>query len=349
MSSISRPNHFMRFGAAAMASAIAVIFVLVFRHPILPLSPFLVLYAAVAFSSWYGGTGPGLVTVAAGVSGMGFLLLEPVHGVRLSRLQGAMQLVLFLLIGALIACLNGALRHANQRCAMEAELARKSEAMANQLAAEMMMVEERERRRIASVLHDAVVQMLALSKIKVDRIRRDCAGNGAQHELNEVYELIDQSISHARTLTADLSPPVLYELGLPAAIQWLGDRLQRDHGIRFEFEDDQQPKPLNNETRLVLFHAARELILNIVKHANASRCQISLRRVGCGLVLSVSDNGSGFIQQPLTDYSRGGVGLFNIHQRLSHLHGRFEMNSQPGAGSRALLYAPLFLEERIKV
>ena len=133
--------------------------------------------------------------------------------------------------------------------------------------------------------------MLALSKMKVDGLRRELQNNGVHQQLEEVYVLIDRSIAHTRSLTAELSPPVLYEIGLAAAIQWLGDRFREDHGISFTLADDRSAKPINDETRLVLFHAVRELLMNVIKHAQAGKCGVTLRRVDSEIEIVVWDNG----------------------------------------------------------
>jgi signal transduction histidine kinase len=331
-----------------IATALAAIGALAIRHPILALSPFLLFYAAVAVSSWFGGTGPGLLSVLIGSILTPILILPPIGSMQIHAPEGAARLVLFVTIGALIACLNGALRRANERCEAEALLARQSESRVQRLSSELMLAEERERRRIATILHDAVAQTLALSKIKVDTLRHQFSTNGVHERLSEIYELIDRSIVHTRTLTAELSPPVLYELGLAPAIQWLGDRVREEHGISFTLTGDRLPKPTSDNMRIVLFHAVRELLVNIVKHARASKCQVSLRCVDSQIELVVSDNGCGFVARPSMDYSSGGFGLFNIRQRLAQLCGSLEIHSQPGVGTTATLRAPLSASERIQ-
>ena len=455
-----------QYFVAAVAAAAAFALALTLQHPWVTLSPFFVFYAAVAIGSWYGGTGPGLLATALGAVAADYYLLHPRGSLRIDHQQDVARLVLFALVGALIAALTGALRRTQQRCEMEADAARKSEARARRLAeanligvyfanldgsirwgnqeflrllgcteaelrsgtvnwrdatapehrprdenairelrecrvctpfekdhvfagskrvpvlvgcamldeaedevvgfvldlterkraeaeiqqnqlrlqamsSELMMAEERERRRIAIVLHDAVVQMLALSKLKVDGLRRG-TGNGMHDRLTEVYELIEKSIESTRTLTADLSPPVLYELGLPAAIQWLGDRLRTDHGISFELAAPKDWKLLDEPTRVVLFQAVRELLINVAKHARASRCVVTLTREPDAVHLNVRDNGSGFSPSTSTNYGAGGLGLFNIRQRMEHLGGSINLETSPGGGgTNVMLLLPL--------
>jgi len=333
--------------AVAVASALgAFSLAMTLEHPWVTLSPFFLFHGAVAISSWYGGTGPGLLAMALGALAVDYYILEPRNSLRIEHPQDVPRLVLFTLVGLLIAWLNGALRRARYRAELEAKAARKSESEVQQhqarlqvMASELMMAEERERRRIASVLHDAVVQTLALSKLKVDGLRRTTA-DGIHDRLTEIYGLIDESISRTRTLTADLSPPVLYELGLPAAVQWLGDRLRAEHDISFELTTPKEWTSINDETRVVLFQAVRELLINVAKHARATRCRVRLSRDASNIRIEVEDNGVGTVPLASTNYGAGGLGLFNIRQRLQYLGGGLALDARPGEGTTVVLVAP---------
>lgn len=327
----------VRYAVAVVSAGAAFALAMTIEHPWVTLSPFFLFYAAVALSSWYGGTGPGLLATAIGALAVDYYILAPQQSLRIEHPQDFIRLVLFSLVGVLIATLNGALRRAQSRVQLHQD---RLQAMASDL----MMVEERERRRIATILHDSVVQMLALSKLKLDGLRRAQA-NGLHERITEVYELIDKSISHTRTLTAELSPPVLYELGLPAAIQWLGDRLRAEHGISFELVEPKQWQPVSEQARVVLFQAVRELLVNVVKHAAATKCRVVISRQGGSVRIEVEDNGGGIKTGVSTDYSAGGFGLFNIRQRLAHLGGTLHVDTRSGEGTTVTLVAPA--DERI--
>ncbi|HTL30655.1 MAG TPA: sensor histidine kinase [Tepidisphaeraceae bacterium] len=204
-----------------------------------------------------------------------------------------------------------------------------------------MIAEERERRRIATLLHDSVVQMLALSKLKINRLRRLAEHDQVKDGLSDICQLVESAMAQTRTLTAELSPPVLNELGLVAAVQWLGDRMQRDHGIGFVLdEEESKPLLLNEEAQVVLFQAVRELLTNVVKHAEASHCRVRIAATDREVSITVSDDGRGFEKKPATDYSDGGFGLFNIRQRVSHLGGTFSIERTEPSGTRIEITAP---------
>ena len=460
------PPFAARYLVAIASSAAAFALARTLQHPWVTLSPFFLFYGAVAISSWYGGTGPGLLATAIGAVAADYYLLAPRGSLWVGEPQDLPRLVLFTLVGVLIASLNGALRRAQYRCQVQADAANRSRARAQRLAdanligvffsdadgnvlrgnaeflrlvgrddpavagsaamnwrdvtapehrdrdaraldelrqgractpfekdhvlpggrrvpvlagyapdgargevvgfvldltqrkraeaeveqhraklqamaSELMMAEERERRRIAEVLHDSIVQMLALSKMKIDQVRRGTS-DGARARLGEVYDLIDEAIARARTLTAELSPPVLYELGLPAAVQWLGDRLRADHAIALELDAPHDWTPLPEQARVVLFQAVRELLVNIVKHAGATKCRVRMAQCEGMVTIEVQDDGRG-IHRPAArlDYAAGGFGLFNIRERLQHLGGALRVESPPGGGARLTLSVPL--------
>lgn len=213
------------------------------------------------------------------------------------------------------------------------------------LASEISLAEEKERRRIASELHDSAIQNLALAKIKLGEIQRRFAQEKKPAALDDVRGLLEQAIHAARSLIFELSPPVLYELGLGAAVEWLGEQFQTRHDIDCRVTADQSAAPLNVEIEVVLFQVLRELLINVVKHANATRVDISLHRRDDQLRLEVHDNGDGFdATAVVTDSGRGGFGLFNIRERLQLLGAALEIESGPGPGTRVMIRAPLATE-----
>jgi signal transduction histidine kinase len=146
----------------------------------------------------------------------------------------------------------------------------------------------------------------------------------------------------------DLSFPILYELGFETAVAaWLTDQIQEKHGIATEFQDDEQPKPLDDDVRVFLFRDVRELLINVVKHAQAKKVKVSIRKVGSEMYVSVEDDGRGFDLEKIaaTAVREGGFGLFSIRERLEQLGGRLEIESAPGCGTKATLIVPLKQEK----
>ncbi|RLI48465.1 MAG: histidine kinase, partial [Candidatus Thorarchaeota archaeon] len=159
------------------------------------------------------------------------------------------------------------------------------------------------------------------------------------------------TIIYTRDLTFQLSPPILYDVGLEAALQWLLDEIKKHHRIETAFEDDGQIKPLDDNVRVFLFQSVRELLFNITKHAQARRAEIRVERADLNIHITVIDNGIGFDSEQLHQADRNvkGFGLFNIRERLDHLGGEFQIHSQLGKGTTFTLIAPLQINQPTNV
>ena len=208
------------------------------------------------------------------------------------------------------------------------------------LALELSNAEERARRRIAGDLHDGVGQYLAISKLKLSKVR-STVNSSLRLILDDVIELISRAAADTRSLTVDLSPPVLYEFGLEDALNWLADRNQQHTGLRTDFEKDNRPKPLSDELSGFLYRAAAELLNNIVKHAEADHALIKLTRVDETIILVVTDDGKGYTPSEVNDRHARGFGLFSIRERLKPLLGRMEIDSEPLHGTTVKIRIPL--------
>ncbi len=211
------------------------------------------------------------------------------------------------------------------------------------LASRLLLTEEREKHRIATDIHDRISQILAVSKIKLGELRESASSSDLARNLNEVHKLIEQMILDTRSLTFELSPPILHELGLESAMEWLAEQIQTRHKIAIDFEDDGQSKPLVDDAKILLFQIARELLVNIVKHSRAQNARVSIRRNGEYIQINVEDDGVGFDTSKINSNmdKAGGFGLFSIRERLDHFGGYLKIRSEPGKGTCITLMAPL--------
>ena len=207
------------------------------------------------------------------------------------------------------------------------------------LSSEMLLTEERERRRIAGELHDRIGHALAISKIKLEKIQSTISESNFASALEELHDLIEQTINDTRSLIFDLSPPILYELGLVAAVEWLIEKFQEDHGIRIEFDSKEQSDPIDKSLRFLLFRAIHELLLNSVRHGNAKNVRVSIKINTDQVSVDVADNGIGFNKSELNLRTKKniGFGLFSISERLKEYGGKIVIDSQPGNGTRVHL------------
>ncbi len=207
------------------------------------------------------------------------------------------------------------------------------------LASELSFAEERERRRVAGILHDDVGQLLAVSKIRLGSLVETTLPPELQTQIDEVRHLVEQAISHTRSLTFELSPPVLHELGFGPAVEWLGEQMEKMHGFEFVFCNNDEPKPVDEEVGIFLFTSVRELLVNVAKHASASKVQVSIAKNGEEMLVEVRDDGRGFLPSK-ADLRSKGFGLFSIRERLQHLGGHMSIDSTLSKGTVVTLTAP---------
>ncbi|MHC4633865.1 MAG: PAS domain-containing sensor histidine kinase, partial [Planctomycetota bacterium] len=216
------------------------------------------------------------------------------------------------------------------------------------LASELSLAEERLRRRMAVGLHDLVGQNIAVSKIKLASLRQTASSAEFDKTLSEIERLLTETLQSTISLTFELSPPVLYELGFKAAMEWLVRQTEARHGVPTEFRDDGRDKPLEMNVSVLLFQAVRELLVNAVKHARAKNLTVLSRKTDNRIRIIVEDDGVGFelSEDNLQNYLTGGFGLFSIRERLNHIGGCLDIQSEPGSGTRVVLEAPLLQKNK---
>lgn len=210
------------------------------------------------------------------------------------------------------------------------------------LAAELAIAEERERRRIASGLHDQVGQMLGIAKIKLGEALAAGPVEKVAGPLAESRRLVDRAIREIRSLSFELSSPVLQELGLEAALASLAESMESRHGIPCVFEAERPSPEISEERAVLVVSAVRELLWNIVKHARARRARITMGPARERLRIAVHDDGIGFDASSALEspYREGGLGLFAVSQRMVYLGGTLEIRSTPDRGTRIVLTVP---------
>lgn len=239
------------------------------------------------------------------------------------------------------------LKAANQQLVASEQQLRASNRQLKSLASDLSRTEERERHRLATILHDQIGQTLVFCKLKLDLLRHSASSDKLDETLEEVSIHLGQVVDDTRILTFDLSSPVLYELGLEAAVaEWLNDEICEKHGIETEFDDDGQQKPLSDDIQGILFRNVRELLINVVKHAKARKVKVSIHRIDENIRVSVEDDGVGFdaVEVKAKAAKSNQFGLFSIRERLEQLGGLFEIDSTPGDGSKVVMTAPLKCE-----
>jgi len=216
------------------------------------------------------------------------------------------------------------------------------QAQLRRLASQLAAVEARERRAIAVDLHDHIGQALAFIKMNVAQLQANATFCGFEDQITDTLVLINQTIRYTRDLTSQISPPVLYELGLSSALHWLGENAELKHNIAVKVEAPKTHRRLADEISATAFKSVQELLTNVVKHAGARSALIRLEISATGLCVEVVDDGSGFQEETLhTAESLGEhFGLFSIREQIQYLGGETEIDSSPGSGTRVTLRLP---------
>jgi PAS domain S-box-containing protein len=202
--------------------------------------------------------------------------------------------------------------------------------------------EDRERRALARDLHDAVSQSLALVRTRLAALRDHAEHPEQGAALAEVEGLVAHVSDEIRSLTFRLSPPILHDLGMAAASEWLADDLFRRYGLRVTVEDRGLREPPSGLLRTVLFRSLRELLVNVARHAGTDRASVVLDRKGHELRVTVDDEGVGWDRERGRS---GGFGLSSIRERMGAIGGRLEMSARESGGTRARLCAPVQTQE----
>jgi PAS domain S-box-containing protein len=210
------------------------------------------------------------------------------------------------------------------------------------LTSKLSTVEEQEKRRIARELHDRVGQNLALSKIKLEMLQKS-TNPISQNSIDEIIEILNQTIQETRLLTSEISSPILFELGLESALEHLTEYMGHKYNFSYSFKDDGNPKPMSEDIRIAVYQAVRELLTNVIKHAQAKKVNVSMFRNNDQVYVNVDDDGVGFdvaVYKSCKPSERG-FGLFSINERIEYLGGDFKIESSPEHGCCVTLIVPL--------
>ncbi len=214
------------------------------------------------------------------------------------------------------------------------------------LGMKLARTEARERRNLASRLHEGVSQELFAAQLMLAAMKKNLSTSSEKQHLEAVNAQIVQSIREIRGITHELSPPVLYTLGFPEALKSMAGVLESRHGLKITVDFEGESEDCNNEIKHSLYRVVREILQNIVKHARAECVSIFLEKTADDLFMEISDDGVGFDTSSFAEnhYTGPGFGLFDIRERVENLGGNFRICSTPGKGTRVSVAVPLISE-----
>ena len=236
----------------------------------------------------------------------------------------------------------------DERTGLIRRQANRLRALANQLS----KAEQRERKRLARVLHDHVQQLIVVAQMHMGFVDDNVSGEIKEHA-RVVKDMLADMLETTRSLSVDLSPPVLQEAGLGSALEWLSSRMQEQSDFNVKVHADSDAEPASDEIRVLLFECARELLFNAMKHAGTDQADVTLTRQAEQIKLIVSDKGEGFEPDLLSKRLTldASLGLFSIQQRMSQIGGHMEIDTAPDQGTRIVLNTPAgeigFTEEEL--
>jgi PAS domain S-box-containing protein len=211
----------------------------------------------------------------------------------------------------------------------------------SRLTSQLTLAEQRERSRLADVLHDHLQQLLAGARLHLEILSRE-TGVGDVPAYKSVYDLLIESLKVSRSLASELSPPVLYQKEFPDAIRWLARWMDITHRLKVELHLPGDFPFLPEELRVLLFYSIRELLFNVVKHSETASAQVTMHGDDGRVRISVSDKGRGCDPQRLTGNDSGeGFGLFAIRERVELFGGDLEIDGAPNAGTTVTISLPV--------
>lgn len=221
-----------------------------------------------------------------------------------------------------------------------AELQQRADQL-SRLASDLTLADQRARKQLAQVLHDHLQQLLASAKMRVEVLARGPPDPAAA--IAHVLRCLEEAIATSRSLSVELSPPLLHEFGLAAGLEWLAEWMHEKHGLVVSLDVDPAANPESEDVRTLVFESVRELLFNAVKHADVREAEVTLSvedQERCSV--TVSDRGRGYDPESLltTDLARVGMGLFNVRERLALLGGSMQVDSEPGRGTAIILVVP---------
>ena len=210
------------------------------------------------------------------------------------------------------------------------------------IASQLTLAEDRERKRLAGVLHDNLSQLLAVSKMKLERMSMQHSLEKSWNTLMDVKQMLDEALTYSRTLTADLRPPVMgTEDDLKAALEWVAAKMQ-PHGLMVNLRHYGAAHRLDEDVLIVTYQAVQELLWNVLKHADVREVFVSTDSAGDHVAITVQDYGKGFdAPRPPQPSKEGGFGLMNLSERLATIGGHLAIMSIPDQGTRAVLRVPM--------
>jgi signal transduction histidine kinase len=357
-----RENTLRQYLAAVLSAAVALALRGLLDQFVSDAHPYTTLYIATAFSVWYAGLWPSLVTSAVGWFGAKLFVIAPFHSLRITTREERNSVIAYFLISFAVILFGDLSRRtiAKQRgfqaqlLAIQVELEERirqrtallevTNESLRDLSAQLLRVRDEEQRKLARHLHDSTGQTLAALTMNLARLEREALKLSASvaETAAESAALAREVSDNVRTVSYLLHPPLLDETGLKSALAWYAEGFEQRSGIKVHLEMpvDFERQPSDLET--AVFRIVQECLTNIHRHSESPTADIRLCQFAGGLALEVKDTGRGIPAETLSKISSvglPGVGLRGMRERISALGGAFEILSE-GKGTTVNVVVP---------
>lgn len=306
---------------------------------------YVLLFPAVAFSAWFCGVGPSILTIVLSVIGAAYGFIPSLHAFAYPTTAESIATLAFLLSSVIVVVMgesrrrhNEALRKSQSELELKVQERTADLNVVNQslrdLSARLLQMQDEERRRIARELHDSVGQMLAALGMNLSAVRSDIdqlARTAAA--LNDSESLVQEMVTEVRTISHLLHPPLLDEAGLSSALRWYVDGFAQRSGIKVDLDMSEDFERLPVEVETAIFRVVQECLTNIHRHSGSPVAKIRLRKRDREVLVEIEDKGRGIPQHKLEEMSSAGapgVGVRGMQERLRQLGGKLEIQSGPG-------------------
>jgi len=211
------------------------------------------------------------------------------------------------------------------------------------LTTEITLIEEKQKKEIASNIHDHLSQSLVISKMRINELKKKPLQKGIVEDLKFIEKNISDALKNSRKITYDLSPPVLYQLGIIDALNWLVEEVETTHKIKCIINSNVTTLILDDVKSILLYRSIQEVINNAVKYSNASHITLNINKNKLGLDILLNDNGTGFDTSTLNTHNHtgSGFGLFTVRERIRNIKGEFRIASEINKGTHVTFFIPL--------
>jgi signal transduction histidine kinase len=363
-----RENSSRRYLVAVLAAGTA----LALRGLLAPIlansHPYTLCFVATAFSVWYAGFGPSLLTTIAGWVGADLLFIPPLYSLRIASKEESHGVIAYFLISFAIIIFADLSRRTiakqrrvqtqllttqdelEERIRERTDLLEATNKNLRDLSAQLLKVRDEEQRKLARHLHDTTGQTLAALLMNLHQLETESQDLSADlaETAAQSAALAKEISDSVRTVSYLLHPPLLDEAGLESALSWYAKGFEQRSGIKTHLEIPTDFERHSSEIETAVFRIVQECLTNIHRHSASPTADIRIYQFAGGLALEVEDTGRGIPPETLARISSAGlpgVGLRGMRERITALGGALEILSE-GKGATVKVIIPLQVDCR---